>query len=186
VILLELLAGHLFGAPAPKSATLRTGGGVVERPMPDFLTRDRVTALVRTFLGGRAAEAVVFDAVSSGAGGGEESDLAMATQLLTDAETRLGLGDTLTWQAPDITARLLAQGSRTRIEDALRTAEAETRKTLACHRDDLERVAEALLDARELHAEDLANLLAQVIPDRKLENAGLFDTDELSPQPSGT
>jgi len=110
----------------------------------------------------------------------------MATQLLSDAELRLGLGDTLTWQAPDITARLLAQGSRTRIEDALQTAEAETREALACHRDDLERIAKALLDARELHAEDLANLLAQVIPDRPLENAGLFDADERIPQTSGT
>ena len=186
MILLELLAGHLFGAPAPKSATLRTTGGVVERPMPDFLTRDRVTALVRTFLGGRAAEAVVFDAVSSGAGGGEESDLAMAAHLLTDAEKRLGLGDTLTWHSPDITTRLLAQGPRTWIEDTLRTVEAEMRKALTRHRDDLERIAKALLEEWELHAEDLANLLDQVTPDRTLENADLFDADERTPQTSGT
>lgn len=181
----HLLAGHLFGAPAPKSATLRTCGGVVERPMPDFLTRARVSALVRMMMGGRAAEALVFKEVSSGAGGGAESDLAMATQLLSDAETRLGLGETLTWQSPDITARLLAQGSRTRIETALRTAEAETREALARNRADLERIAEALLEKRELHAEDLANLLDQVIPDRPRENADLFDADELSPQTSG-
>ena len=178
----HLLTGHLFGAPAAQRATLKAGGGAVERPKHDFLTRARIDALVRTFLGGRAAEAVAFDVVSSGAG----SDLAMATQLLTDAETRLGLGETLTWQSPDITARLLAQGSRTRIEDALRTAEAETRKALACHRDDLERIAEALLEKRELHAADLANLLDQVIPDRTLESADLFDADERTPQTFGT
>ena len=161
----HLLAGRLFGAPAPKSATLRTTGGVVERPMPPFLTRARVDALVRMMLGGRAAEALVFDEVSSGAGGGEESDLAMATQLLTDAETRLGLGETLTWQPPDITARLLGQGSRTRIEDALRTAESETREALTRHRADLDRIAGALLDKRELTAQDLTDLLDPVFPD---------------------
>jgi ATP-dependent Zn protease len=128
---------------------------------------------------------LLFEEVSSGAGGGEESDLAMATHLLTDAEMRLGLGDTLTWQSPDITARLLAQQSRTRVEDALRTAEAETRAALTRHHAALERIAEALLDKRELHAEDLANLLDQVIPDRTTESADRVDADELTPQTSG-
>jgi hypothetical protein len=122
-------------------------------------------ALLRMMLGGRAAETVVFDEVSSGAGGGEESDLAMATQLLIDAETRLGLGETLTWHSPDITARLLAQGSRTRIEDALRTAESEARNALTDHRADLDRIAKALLDKRELTAKDLTALLDPVDPD---------------------
>ncbi|WP_412506867.1 hypothetical protein [Roseovarius sp. SYSU LYC5161] len=90
----------------------------------------------------------------------------MATQLLTDAEMRLELGETPTWQSPDIPTRLLAQQSRTRVEDTLRTAEAETREALARHRDDLERIAKALIDTRKLHAEDLANLLDQVIPNR--------------------
>lgn len=151
----HLLAAHLFGAPAAQQATLRSSGGAVERPMPDFLTSARVDALVRTFLGGRAAEAVVFDAISSGAGGGEQSDLAMATRLLIDAETRLGLGETLFWQPPEITARLLAQGARTGIETALRAAEAEVRDALTDHRADLDRIAEALLDKREPLAEDL-------------------------------
>jgi ATP-dependent Zn protease len=161
----HLLAGHLFGAPAAQRATLQACGGAVERPKHDFLTRARIDALVRTFLGGRAAEALVFEEVSSGAGGGEESDLAMATQLLTDAEMRLGLGEALTWQSPDITTRLLAQQARTRIEDALRTAEAETREALTRHRAALERIAEALLEKRELQDSELAVLLDQVIPD---------------------
>ncbi|MGI3211013.1 AAA family ATPase [Roseovarius tibetensis] len=161
----HLLAGHLFGAPTPKSATLRMGGGVVERPMPDFLTRPRVTALVRMMMGGRAAEALIFNEVSSGAGGGEQSDLAMATQLLIDAETRLGLGDSLVWQPPDITARLLAQGSRARIEHALRTAESEAREALTHHRADLDRIARDLLNKRELTAKDLTGLLDPVDPD---------------------
>jgi len=160
----HLLAGHLFGAPAAQRATLRSSGGAVERPMPDFLTSARVDALVRTFLGGRAAEAVVFDAISSGAGGGEQSDLAMATRLLIDAETRLGLGETLFWQPPEITARLLAQGPRTGIETALRAAEAEVRDALTDHRADLDRIAEALLARRELLAEDLNDLLDPVVP----------------------
>jgi hypothetical protein len=161
----HLLAGHIFGAPAPKSATLRAGGGTVERRMPSFLTRTRVDALVRMMLGGRAAEVVIFDEVSSGAGGGEESDLGMATQLLIDAETRLGLGNSLVWQPPEITARLLAQGSRTRLEDALRTAESEAREALRHHRADLDRIARALLDKRELSAKDLSDLLDPVDPD---------------------
>ncbi|MGI3212787.1 AAA family ATPase [Roseovarius tibetensis] len=160
----HLLAGHLFGAPAAQQATLRSSGGAVERPMHDFLTRARVDGLVRTFLGGRAAEAVVFDAISSGAGGGEQSDLAMATRLLIDAETRLGLGETLTWQPPEITARLLAQGARTGIETALRAAEAEVRDALTDHRADLDRIAEAFMDRRELLAEDLNDLLDPVVP----------------------
>jgi len=32
---------------------------------------------------------------------------------------------------------------------------------------------------------NLANLLDQVTPDRKLENAGLFDADERTPRTSG-
>jgi ATP-dependent Zn protease len=129
----------------------------------------------------------VFEEVSSGAGGGEESDLAMATQLLTDAEMRLGLGETLTWHSPDITARLLAQQSRTRIEDILRTAEAETRAALSRHRAALERIAEALTDTRELHAEDLADLLDQVTSDRTTESADCVDANERTTQaPSGT
>ena len=181
----HLLAGHLFGAPVAQRATLQAGGGAVERPKHDFLTRARIDALVRTCLGGRAAEALLFEEVSSGAGGGDESDLAMATQLLTDAEMRLGLGDTLTWHSPDITARLLAQQSRTRIEDALRTAEAETREALSRHRAALDRIAEALIDTRELHAEALANPLDPVTPDTTTESAGLVGTNELTTQTSG-
>ena len=177
----HLLAGQLFGAPAPKSATLRTSGGVVERLMPPFLTRARVDALVRMMLGGRTAEALIFDEVSSGSGGDERSDLAMATQLLIDAETRLGLGETLTWQSPDITARLLAHGSRTRIEDALRTAESEAREALRHHRADLDRIAKALLDKRELTAQDLTALLDPVCPDKAMDVPDTGHADQLTP-----
>jgi ATP-dependent Zn protease len=176
----HLVAGRLFGAPAPKSATLRTGGGVVERPMPDFLTRARVTALVRMMLGGRAAEAVVFDEVSSGAGGGAQSDLALATQLLIDAETRLGLGEALSWHSQDITARLLAQGFRAKIEDALRTAESEARDALTEHRGDLDRIAKALLDKRELTANDLTDLLKPVAPNKAMDVPDTGHADQLT------
>ena len=76
--------------------------------------------------------------------------------------------------------RLLAQGFRTKIEDALRTAESEARDALTEHRADLDRIAQALRDKRELTANDLADLLDPVAPNKAMDVPDTGHADQLS------
>lgn len=72
----------------------------------ELMTREALLRTVAVLLAGRAAEDVLMGTVTGGAGGGPYSDLAMATALVTNAITNLGLAEkpTLVWYGSDCAA----------------------------------------------------------------------------------
>jgi ATP-dependent Zn protease len=65
----------------------------VDRELAQF--PEGMDANLICILAGRAAEAVVFGDKALGSGGGEGSDLALATRIAIDLETAFGIGDDL-------------------------------------------------------------------------------------------
>lgn len=165
----HLLIAHLLRLAPPHSAQVTMHGGFVVRPYPRLLSRASVRAWLRTHLAGRAAEEVVFGEISSGAGGGEDSDLAKATRLALEAEGALGFGLTLSWLPSDLPLYLMPAALRDRVEAALQEAAADATARLTGHRSALERIARTLLDRRELDGPALAALLADAVPGRDPE-----------------
>ncbi|AUX77972.1 AAA family ATPase [Sinorhizobium fredii] len=76
--------------------SISTGGQAIFE-LPSFQRRDRKFYLdqIAVCLGGIAAEQLILGTTSDGAGGSDQSDLAMATRLATLAETQFGMGETL-------------------------------------------------------------------------------------------
>ena len=74
-------------------------GRMIMQEPNGFLTRPMVESRLVVLLAGRAAEDVVLNSISSGAGGAEDSDLARATDLAFNAVGMLGLSnrDNLVW-----------------------------------------------------------------------------------------
>ena len=92
-------AGHAIsllalGIAEPKALSIGAGGGLAESDMGEIRaqTRPHLEKYLVALLAGRAAEQLVFGEATAGAGGGEDSDLARATQLATRLETVYGLG----------------------------------------------------------------------------------------------
>jgi len=117
-------------------------------------------------LGGRAAERLVLGRPSGGAGGGQHSDLAKATERATGLEMSYGLGESGTvWMGPPNTAvdRLRFDHSlKERVQDHLTRAESAALAILKENRETLIAMARMLLDRGSLSGSDLAGLLSGV------------------------
>jgi AAA+ superfamily predicted ATPase len=113
-----------------------------------MLTRGEVMARLATMLGGRAAEEVVYGAgqISLGSGGGETSDLAVATRFATQLVCSMGLGSggSLQWVATPGEMHL-AQVD-TLLTEAYRAAMSLMQQQRAA----LDRVVDALVEHQEL------------------------------------
>ncbi len=111
-------------------------------------TRRGLLDYLRTVLSGRAAEELVFgiDNLGLGAGGGESSDLAIATRVATELVCRTGLGDNraLLW-SPQASAEQLAE-----VERVLQSAYRSALDLLGRHRAALDRLTALLIDEQEL------------------------------------
>ncbi|CUW40850.1 putative ATPase domain (N-terminal fragment) [Magnetospirillum sp. XM-1] len=147
--------------------TEATGGGVIShRPEMELATSADIDQLLITTLAGRAAEELVLGQVSSGSGGGPNSDLARATMLATTAITALGLGgqsvpiwsglptpeslDLLLIRRPDISLH---------VEDRIKRAYAAAMDLLTANRTTLELIVERLLDIETMSGEELATIM---------------------------
>lgn len=159
----HLVAGHVFGLPAATSARVAPTGGEVIRPGLPSHTRESICRYQCAVLAGRAAEELLLGDISSGGGTGVSSDLAQATQLAMEAECGLGFGPTLTWVPPETPYSLLPEPMRQRIEASLQAAQAEARAAMDRHRSNVERVAVALSERRELDAAHIAELLSDIV-----------------------
>ncbi|HQT46949.1 MAG TPA: AAA family ATPase [Acidocella sp.] len=105
----DLRLGHVSIVPRGSMS----GGAALGLANHSFMTPARLDAYLVAILSGRAAEEVLLGEISSGAGGGESSDLCRATQLAADAELSLGLRrQGLTWYAPQAAPQLGALFAR--------------------------------------------------------------------------
>ena len=101
-------------------------------------------------IGGRAAEKLVFDAPSGGAGGDAESDLAQATKIATAIESSYGLGDSgLVWDgSPEQAFEKMRfdRNLRDRVQKHLEAAEKTAMTILQIHHKLLLEMAQSLLE----------------------------------------
>jgi SpoVK/Ycf46/Vps4 family AAA+-type ATPase len=127
-----------------------------------LLTRGQIHARLRTILAGRAAEELVFgdDGVSSGAGGTESSDLAVATRLSTYVVCASGLGpaNSLYWTAAPSAKQL--QDAEQLLAEAYRA----TVRMLSANRAALERISARLVAEQELTGQQIKDLVNSVPP----------------------
>lgn len=154
--------GHLFvqfltGGTVPQLVAIGNFGGAVAVQAETFHTLDTARARLRMLMGGRAAEALVFGAVSSGSGEGPDSDLAVATKLAILIESEWCLdSDVPVWSAADDILRNGIPSALTdRVKLHLANANGEAMDILAENQDALIKFATHLLKARELSGEKL-------------------------------
>jgi cell division protease FtsH len=156
--------------------TESTGGGVIShRPNTEIATGADIDQILVSLLSGRAAEELVIGNVSSGAGGGPESDLGRATMIATAAITALGLGtgSTVIWSGsprPDDIEHLLTRRPDVarQIEERLDTAYRAAKSLLAENMASLRTLIECLLERESLAGSDVLALLgidARTAPD---------------------
>jgi cell division protease FtsH len=160
----HLLVNHLYGLPSAVSARITPNGGEVLRVMPPLLTQASLRGLLCAHLAGRAAEDVMLNDISSGSGGGHDSDLAQATRLALNAEIAFGFGPSLTWLAPDTPLALLPAEVRVRVETALQQSFDEVRDLLSRYKSALDHIATELEATRELDQPGIVALLAEAVP----------------------
>ncbi|WP_417818833.1 hypothetical protein [Tritonibacter scottomollicae] len=116
-------------------------------------------------MSGRAAERLVLGTISGGAGGDSESDLALATGLILQMDRELGLGRNGDgWLGPADIHRLTEE-EKQRVRAKLGQAMNHAAKLLTPHIDQLDEVAAALIEIRELHGAAMRRLIAE--PDRE-------------------
>ena len=185
-----ILASVLPGSdPVQKISIVQRGFGALgytlQVPLEDryLLTRTELRHRLAVLLGGRAAEEVVFDEVSTGA----ENDLSQATELARSMVTQLGMGSTLgvmsvarpdTEFLPGSADRRggLAERTAERIDDEVKAMLDEAHETalsvLTERRPALSRVADRLLAAEVLEGDELRELLAEDDEDGAQETPG--------------
>ncbi|MFJ1293444.1 AAA family ATPase, partial [Paracoccus yeei] len=139
------------------------------------------TDLLAELMAGRAAERLVLGAVSAGAGGPPDSDLALATRVALDLETRYGLGAEGPLWFGDNAAPMRDPALRARIRRHLETAEAHAAALLGPHRALLEDMAAALVTRRELSDDDLTPWLQRL--DLEVAAQVMLDIEQPTPPP---
>jgi len=189
-------AGHAFvalrlGVSDNITVSVVSAGGsagrMVATDAQDALTRARLEDRLTVLLAGRAAEAVLLGSVSGGAGGGPQSDLALATKFAYEAVGALGLSSTnsLLWHGnpggrspypPAVTREvedMLAQALK-RALDVIRSAPCK-----------VDLVADALVARRALSHDELSAIADPDPPciDLKHLDASVSMTTLRNPKP---
>jgi cell division protease FtsH len=169
-------------------------GYTIQRPTEDryLMTRPELEQKIAVLLGGRAAEKLVFEVLSTGAA----DDLAKATDMARDMVTRYGMDEDLGYvafepkrqQMLDIPAGVLPQGSpvsehtQQRIDDAIRgivmAGFEHAVAILTLNREVLARGARALLDKETL---DEAAIRALVMDLKRIDATGAPQPGAVSP-----
>jgi len=170
------LVGELF--PAQKATIVSRGqalGYTLNMPAEDryLHTREEFVDLMMVFLGGRAAEQIVFGRITNGAA----NDLERVTDIARSMVFEFGMSEV----APARTMRadnyaLSEETKRLRDSEQARLTDyayEEAQRLLSKHRASLDRVAEALLEKETLDRGGLEALLADVKPEsRSSETVG--------------
>lgn len=187
-----LIAMALTGVdPVHKVSIIPRGigslGYTIQRPIEDrfLMTRDELEHKLTVLMGGRAAEHLVFEQLSTGAA----DDLAKATDIARSMVTRYGMDErlghaTYVTERPNLlgmpslgesnhlseaTAKCIDESVREIVNSAFDRALAE----LTAHREILEAGAQKLLDQETLDEKDLAALKAEL----PIAAAGVFNAN---------
>lgn len=127
-----------------------------------FAVRSDYDGRILMMLAGRAAEEIVLGEPSQGSGGGPDSDLAHATEMIAKVIGSYGLGDLLGYRgSPNEVAKTLPDDPdlRLRVEEELQRYYAEALDLLAAQREQLDLLTAELLKRRFLTAEEVHSLL---------------------------
>ncbi len=128
----------------------RTGGQTRIRRAPRAGLIADHSDLLAELMAGRAAERLIFGEVTSGAGGPDDSDLALATRVALAIETRFGLGAEGPLWLGETTDWLHDKAMRHRLRARIEAAEAQALQILTPYRALLKDMAQALATRREL------------------------------------
>ena len=162
----------------------RTGGQTRIRRAPRAGLIADHTDLLAELMAGRAAERLIFGTVTSGAGGPDDSDLALATRVALAIETRFGLGAEGPLWLGESSDWLHDKATRQRLRARIEAAEAQALAILANHRNLLEDMAQTLASHRELSGKDAAEWLGQVRPIEAVATAPEPESGSSSPDAS--
>lgn len=128
-----------------------------------LLVRSEIEAAVTVCLAGRCGEQVLLGAVSNGAGGAPNSDLARATSLLAAIHASLGLGEQLLHRSPPQTVVDLLNadyGLSALVESELQRLYAKAISIIELNVQMVDAVAEALIKHRHLTRGQFASICA--------------------------
>ncbi|MPQ95454.1 AAA family ATPase [Thioclava sp. JE_KL1] len=164
-------AGHLLAVfhllpTMPTRAAIGPAGGSIEGADAPLLTESDIRAAIIVRLAGRAAEQALLGSASSGAGGSEYSDLAIATRLALEGMTQMGLfGSDLLWRPvrPDQHIALPASVDA-RVTEVLNEAQDAAMQLIMTYIEQVKQVAKLLLKRRELDADELRELRQKIRP----------------------
>ena len=140
------------------------GGSVFDTTAKHGLLKDMQNRMMQ-LMAGRAAERLVLGDVSVGAGGGPDSDLAMATAIASGIQMRYGLGGHGPVWSTDPEALLARDPDALfRVRRELESAEKRATQILALHRPLLEEMAEALRATRDMDQAEARCWLGRLRP----------------------
>ena len=184
------LVGHASGTDPVHRITIiprgQTLGSTLSLPTEDrfLVRRSELLAQLAMLLGGRAAEELVFVDPTTGA----RDDIAKATTIARQMVTEFGMSDGLGPMrfgqpqgevflgrdfstTPDYSDEIAARID-VEVHGLLEQAHAEARRLLTQHRAALDRLVTALLEHETLQADEVATILAAVIPEAAPERGG--------------
>lgn len=114
---------------------------------------------VAVLLAGRASEELFLGDISSGSGGGPQSDLAIATKLLTAIDNQSGLGRSgLVWRQDAV----MDDEAEARIRGLLNALYGSIRGVLKANEEAVHRLAEVLIAYRKIEGAPLNEILQKV------------------------
>jgi len=166
------LMSHLVGEPQPvQKVTIvargRALGYTLNTPQEDryLHTKEELLDLMKVLLAGRAAEQIVFGAVTNGAA----NDLERVTELARQMVFEFAMGDEVSSRTMRADNYALSEKSK-QIRDAEQQrltdhAYEEAVRLLAKHRRSLDLLADALLDRETLHRSEIEELLGGIAPE---------------------
>jgi cell division protease FtsH len=186
------LMSHLVGDPMPvqKVTIVSRGtalGYTLNTPQEDryLHTKEELVDLMKVMLAGRAAEQIVFGAVTNGAA----NDLERVTELARRMVFEFGMGEEVSSRTMRADNYALSEHTkRVRDEEQARLTDLAFREALRLlekHRASLDRVAGALLEKETLQRADLERLFAGVEAESNAaESVGTPRVVSLSADPS--
>jgi cell division protease FtsH len=156
-----------------------SGGSVLSMPEDDLgpETRSRIKDMIAQALGGRAAEEIVFGEVTTGAGGGNNSDLAIVTRYARAMVTRFGMSDRLgpmifgqkeemVFLGREIAeqrdySEAIAQIIDEEVKKIVDEAYQRALNVITEHREELERVAQRLIEVETIDHDEFLQLMGE-------------------------